>query len=148
MKVKEGDRFPDFSVNDDEGNNVTLDAIKGKTTVIYFYPKDDTPGCTKEACNFRDDLEKFKTCGVPIYGVSVDSLESHKKFKKKYNLDFPLLSDNEKKLVEELGIKSIIGNAKRVTFVLDADGKIIKIYPNVSPDKHSKELIEFINGLS
>ncbi len=148
MKVKEGDRFPDFSVNDDEGNNVTLDAIKGKTTVIYFYPKDDTPGCTKEACNFRDDLEKFKTCGVPIYGVSVDSLESHKKFKKKYNLDFPLLSDKEKKLVEELGIKSIIGNAKRVTFVLDADGKIIKIYPNVSPDKHSKELIEFINGLS
>ena len=148
MKVKEGDRFPDFSVNDDEGNNVTLDAIKGKTTVIYFYPKDDTPGCTKEACNFRDDLEKFKTCGVPIYGVSVDSLESHKKFKKKYNLDFPLLSDKEKKLVEELGIKSIIGNAKRVTFVLDADGKIIKIYPNVSPDKHSKELVEFINGLS
>lgn len=147
MNAKEGEMFPAFSLSDDAGNTVTLDSLKGKTTIVYFYPKDDTPGCTTEACNFRDDIEAFRGKGIPVYGISVDSIDSHKKFKEKYHLNFPLLSDETKTLVEKLGIKSLIGNAQRTTFVLDKNGNIIKIYQNVSPNKHSKELMDFIDGL-
>ncbi|MCW1301829.1 MAG: peroxiredoxin [Candidatus Parvarchaeota archaeon] len=144
MKIKEGDYFPDFSLPSDEGNDVSLSSLKGRTTVIYFYPRDDTPGCTKEACSFRDNIKVFESMGVPVYGISVDSIDSHKRFKEKFNLPFPLLSDVKKSLVVKLGIKSILGIASRVTFVLDKDGKIIKIYPKVSPDKHALELIKFL----
>lgn len=147
MNAKEGEMFPAFSLRDDAGNTVTLDSLKGKTTIVYFYPKDDTPGCTTEACNFRDDIGAFRGKGILVYGISVDGIDSHKKFKERYHLNFPLLSDETKTLVEKLGIKSPSGNAQRTTFVLDKNGKIIKIYQNVSPDKHSKELMAFINGL-
>lgn len=145
MNFKEGDTFPDFSLESDSGSTVSINDLKGKKSVVYFYPKDDTPGCTKEACNFRDNLDKFEELGVPIYGISVDSVDSHKKFKAKYGLNFPLLSDSKKELVTKLGIKSLTGSAQRVTFVLDKEGKIIKIYPNVSPDKHSDELFSYLS---
>lgn len=148
MNFKEGDVFPEFSLESDSGSNVSINDLKGKTSVVYFYPKDDTPGCTKEACNFRDNLDKFKELGVPIYGISVDSIDSHKKFRAKYELNFPLLSDSKKELVTKLGIKSLTGSAQRVTFVLDKDGKIMKIYPNVSPDKHSDELFSYLSELN
>ncbi|MGC8516646.1 MAG: peroxiredoxin, partial [Candidatus Acidifodinimicrobium sp.] len=118
--------------------------LKGKTSIIYFYPKDDTPGCTKEACGFRDNIYSFKSMDIPVFGVSVDSVESHKKFKKKYSLPFTLLSDSDKKLITKLKIKSMIGFASRVTFILDKDGKVIKIYPKVSPDRHAEEILSFL----
>ena len=145
MKVKEGDRFPDFSLLSDDGKTVSLSDLRGKEVVIYFYPKDNTPGCTKEACSFRDNINRFNSLGIPVYGISVDSVDSHIKFKNKYSLPFTLLSDSDKKLINELGIKSMFGTASRVTFILDKDGKIIKIYPKVSPDKHAEEIISFLN---
>ncbi len=147
MNVKEGDMFPDFLLDSAHGETVSLSMIKGSITVVYFYPKDNTPGCTKEACNFRDNIDKFSELNVPIYGVSVDGIESHKKFKEKYQLPFTLLSDNKKELITKLGIKSITGVASRVTFVLDKDGKILKIYPKVSPDQHAGELMYYLKSL-
>ena len=147
MDIKEGDVFPNFSLESDSGTKVSLDNLKGSVSVVYFYPKDDTPGCTKEACSFRDNIDKFNELDIPIYGISVDSPDSHRKFKAKYNLNFPLLSDYEKILVKKLGIKSLSGVAERVTFVLDKDSKILKVYPHVSPDKHSDELLSFLYGL-
>ncbi len=144
MNVKAGDNFPDFRLKADDGKEVSLSDIKGKISVIYFYPKDNTHGCTKEACSFRDSINAFKSLGIPVFGVSVDDIESHKKFKQRYSIPFTLLSDSSKQLVSLLGIKSIIGMASRVTFVLDKDGKIAKIYPHVSPDKHAEEVLEFL----
>ncbi len=144
MNIKEGDVFPDFKLKADDGREVSLSDLKGKITVVYFYPKDNTPGCTKEACSFRDNINDFQSLGVPIYGISVDSIESHRKFKQKYGLPFTLLSDSDKKLVSELKIKSASGTASRVTFILDKDGKVLKIYPKVSPDKHAEEVLSFL----
>ncbi len=144
MDIKEGQSFPDFTLKSDSGEEVSLSDLKGKTSIIYFYPKDDTPGCTKEACSFRDNINSFQSIGVPVFGVSVDSVESHKKFKEKYSLPFTLLSDSDKKLVTKLKIKSLIGFASRVTFILDKDGKVLKIYPKVSPDKHAEEILAFL----
>lgn len=143
MKVKEGDLFPNFRLKADGGNDVSLLDLKGGKAVIYFYPKDDTPGCTREACSFRDNINTFRSRGIPVFGISVDSAESHVKFKAKYSIPFTLLSDTDKKLVTALGIKSAFGGASRVTFILDANGKIIKIYPKVSPDKHAEEILAF-----
>ncbi len=147
MNVKEGDVFPNFSLMDEKGNTVTRESLSGKVSVVYFYPKDATPGCTKEACAFRDDIEKFIAADILVYGVSIDDLQSHVKLKQKFNLNFPLLSDSNKVLVGALGIKSLLGMARRVTFVLDRNGRILKIYPKVSPDGHSKEVLKFISGL-
>ena len=144
MQVKEGDQFPDFKLEADNGKEFSLKDLKGKLTVIYFYPKDDTPGCTKEACSFRDNIKEFSNLGIPVFGVSVDSIESHKKFKEKYSIPFILLSDKDKDLVSTLGIKSVTGTASRVTFILSKDGRIIKIYPKVSPDEHAEEILKFI----
>jgi len=147
VNISEGDEFPPFSLLDDSGKKVTnADLKKGKPSILYFYPMDDTPGCTKEACNFRDNLERFRSLGIPVYGVSVDDAESHGKFKKKYNLNFPLLSDPKKSLVESLGIASPSGKAQRVSFVLDKDGKVAKIYPKVSPDQHANEILSYISS--
>jgi peroxiredoxin Q/BCP len=144
MQAKEGDNFPDFKLKSDGGVEVSLSDLKGKTSVIYFYPKDDTPGCTKEACGFRDNMGSFSSLGIPVFGVSVDNIESHKKFKQKYSIPFTLLSDSDKTLVSELGIKSLLGTASRVTFILNKDGKILKIYPKVSPDKHAEDILGFL----
>lgn len=143
MKVKEGDDFPDFSLVSDLGKVVKKSDLNKDVNVIYFYPKDDTPGCIKEACNFRDNMDKFEKEDMPVYGVSVDDIESHKKFKDKYSLNFMLLSDFKKELIKKLGIESLSGSSKRVTFVLDRAGKIIKLYPNVSPEEHAKEMLNW-----
>ncbi len=145
MKVKEGEDFPDFSLVSDSGKLFRKSDLNNAINIIYFYPKDDTPGCTKEACNFRDEMQEFKRNSIPVYGVSVDDIESHRKFKEKYSLNFVLLSDSKKDLVNKLGIKSISGSSKRVTFILNSTGKIIKIYPNVSPAEHAKEILEWLN---
>ncbi|MCL5009716.1 MAG: peroxiredoxin [Candidatus Parvarchaeota archaeon] len=148
IKVSEGDKFPEFSLSDDSGNIVNNSSLTGNVNVVYFYPKDMTPGCTKEACDFKDNMEKFKTAGISVYGISTDSIESHKKFKDKHGLNFSLLSDKDKVLVDKLGIKSIVGSAKRVTFLVDKNGSIIKIYPNVTPDGHAEEILNFISGIN
>ena len=147
MEVKEGESFPEFKLKADDGKEVSLSDLKGKKSVVYFYPKDNTPGCTKEACSFRDNINFFKSLGIPVFGISIDSIESHKKFKSKYSIPFTLLSDSDKKVVTKLGIRSISGVALRVTFILDENGKILKIYPKVSPDKHAEEILEFLKNL-
>ena len=112
MDIKEGQQFPDFKLKADDGREVSLFDLKGKKSVIYFYPKDDTPGCTKEACGFRDNLNHFESLNIPVFGISVDGIESHKKFKSKYSIPFTLLSDSDKKVVAKLGIRSLLGVVK------------------------------------
>ena len=147
MKVKEGDNFPEFNLKADDGRTISTSQLNGRFTIIYFYPKDDTPGCTKEACGFRDYINEFNKLGLSIFGISVDGVESHQKFKRKYSIPFTLLSDSNKELISALGIKSIIGAASRVTFILDKATKIIKIYPKVSPDKHAEEILSFVKSV-
>lgn len=137
--------FPEFSLPDQDGNLVTLADLKGKKTVVYFYPKDDTPGCTTEACAFRDARADFGD--VNIFGVSPDAPKSHRKFVDKFNLNFPLLADTEHSLSEALGVwveKSMYGKKymgiERTTFILDENGVITKIFAKVKPAGHSDEV--------
>ena len=152
MILKEGDKAPDFSLQDDSGKEISLKNFQGKKVVLYFYPKDDTPGCTKEACDFRDTIKDFKAKNVVVYGVSRDSLESHHKFKEKYSLPFPLLSDPEVKLAESYGAwgeKNMYGKKTmgiiRSTFVIDEKGKIQKIYRNVKAEGHAEQVLNFLS---
>ncbi len=145
--LKEGDRAPDFSSNDQNGNTVSLSDFKGKRVVLYFYPKDDTPGCTKEACSFRDADAVYREKGITVLGVSTDSEKSHQKFISKYQLPFDLLADTEKKIVEDYGVwgeKSMYGKKYmgtfRKTFLID-DGKIVKIFEKVDVAKHADEVL-------
>lgn len=147
--VKEGQKAPDFRLQETTGKEVSLKDLKGKKVVLYFYPKDDTPGCTREACDLRDNFAAFKKKNAVIYGVSRDSIDSHTKFKTKYNLPFPLLSDPEHKLAESYGAwgeKNMYGKKTmgiiRSTFVIDEEGKIEKIYKNVKVDGHAEKLLE------
>ncbi len=147
--LKVGQKAPDFSVMDDKGEKVKLADLKGKKVVLYFYPKDDTPGCTKEACAFRDGIDKIKKRGAVVLGVSADSVESHKKFKSKFDLNFPLLADTEKKMIEAYGVwkeKSMYGKKymgiERTTFVIDENGKIEQVFPKVKVDQHYDEVLE------
>jgi peroxiredoxin Q/BCP len=147
--LKEGQAAPDFKLQDDEGNWRTLADFKGLHFVLYFYPKDDTPGCTQEACSFRDKFAEFKTRGIAIVGVSADSVESHKKFKEKFHLSYPLLSDPDKKTLKAYGVwkeKSMYGKKfmgiERTTFIIDAGGEIKKIFPKVKVADHVKEILE------
>ena len=147
--LKVGQKAPDFTVMDDKGEKVKLADLKGKKVVLYFYPKDDTPGCTKEACAFRDGLDKIKRRGAVVLGVSADSVESHKKFKSKFDLNFPLLADSDKKMIEAYGVwkeKSMYGKKymgiERTTFVIDENGKIAHIFPKVKVDQHYDEVLK------
>lgn len=149
MKIKIMDKAPNFSLKDQDGNVHNLSNYKGKWLLLYFYPKDNTPGCTKEACQIRDSFPSFKDLGIAVLGISADSVESHKKFAQKYNLPFPLLSDEDKKVIKSYGVlgkKKFMGKEfvgiKRTSFLIDPYGKIFKIYENVSPDKHAKEVLE------
>jgi thioredoxin-dependent peroxiredoxin len=146
--MKVGQKAADFSVVDDFGKTVKLSDFKGKKVVLYFYPKDDTPGCTKEACNFRDGIAEIRKHGAVVLGVSADSVESHKKFKKKFDLNFQLLADTDRKIVESYGVwkeKSMYGKKymgiERTTFVIDEDGKISHIFPKVKVDEHYDEVL-------
>ena len=151
--LKEGDKAPSFSLPDETGREVSLTGLRGRKVILYFYPKDDTPGCTTEACNFRDNLPKFKKTSAVIYGVSPDSTESHQKFKTKYSLPFSLLSDSNKTLATNYGVweekvsfgKKTMG-INRSTFVIDENGKIEKIYWNVKPEVHADELLNYLSN--
>ena len=148
LKLKEGDKAPDFSANTSGGGKISLADFKGKNVILYFYPNDDTPGCTKEACAFRDNFSEFKKRGAVVLGVSPDSVKSHDKFVEKFKLPFTLLADEDKKIVEAYGVwgeKSFMGRkymgAHRVTFLIGPDGKIKKIWPEVKPDEHAREVL-------
>ena len=145
--LKEGDLAPPITtqmVSGDQTSNFSLADNRGKRIILYFYPKDDTPGCTKEACAFRDGFAKFQSAGLTVLGCSVDSTEAHKKFIKKYSLPFPLLLDPDKKIATAYGVVNgipILGLDKRVTYVIDEDGKIFKVYPNVDPSLHANQIL-------
>ena len=139
---------PDFSVPTNGGGHVNLSDFRGKNVVLYFYPKDDTPGCTKEACAFRDEFAAFREKGAVVLGVSIDSPKAHDEFVEKYKLPFPLLSDADKKIVEAYGVwgeKSFMGRkymgTYRVTFLIGPDGVIKRIWPEVKPAKHAEEVL-------
>ncbi len=146
--LKEGDKAPDFTAKDQDGKTVKLSDYKGKRTVLYFYPKDDTPGCTKEACSFRDADDVFNAKGIKVFGVSTDDEKSHRKFISKYQLPFDLLADTDKKIVESYGVwgeKSMYGKkymgTNRKTFLIDENGKIAKIFDKVNVAEHADEVL-------
>jgi len=148
LKLKEGDLAPDFSANTNGGGSVSLSELKGKNVILYFYPRDNTLGCTKEACAFRDDYAALKRRGVVLLGVSTDSVKSHDKFAEKHRLPFVLVSDEDRSIVRAYGVwgeKSFMGRrfpgTHRVTFLIGPDGRIKKIWRAVKPAEHSKEAL-------
>ena len=140
---QQGQPLPEIDLTAEDGSRVGRDDLAGRRTVLYFYPKDDTPGCTKEACAFRDRMGDYGEAGIRVYGVSLDSPESHREFREKYNLNFPLLTDEDGRAAEALGVLRDNGEkANRVTFLLDPDGNIAKVYPEVSPETHADEILD------
>jgi peroxiredoxin Q/BCP len=152
---REGKQAPDFSVFSSEGGNISLKDLKGRNVVLYFYPKDDTPGCTVEACGLRDSFEDIEKLNAVILGVSPDSVTSHGKFIKKFKLPFTLLADEDKKMCEDYGVwveksmfaKKYMGVA-RTTFIIDKDGKIAKVFEKVKPEGHNQEIIEALQKIN
>lgn len=147
--IEVGNKAPDFTLENQDGKKISLKDYLGKKVVLYFYPKDDTSGCTKEACNFRDEFPKFSKSKAVILGVSPDSTKSHKKFAEKYDLNFNLLADEDKKVVEKYGVwkeKSMYGRkymgVERTTFIINEKGKIKTIFNKVKVDGHNKEVLE------
>ena len=148
MPISAGIPAPEFELLDDTNVMRKLSDYRGRNVVLYFYPADDTPGCTKEACNFRDDYSAYEKANVVILGVSPDSVESHVKFKKKFQLQFPLLADEGHKVCGAYGVwgpKKYLGKSYegvlRTTFLIDGNGNIIKVFENVRPAEHSAELL-------
>jgi thioredoxin-dependent peroxiredoxin len=147
--LKEGTTAPAFKTTDADGETVSLKDLRGQKVVLYFYPKDDTPGCTKEACSFRDSFAKFKKRGIAVLGVSPDSEASHKKFETKYKLPFTLLADRDHSIAEAYGVwgeKKFMGRTYmgilRTTFLIDEKGKIKKVFEKVKPEDHASEVLE------
>ncbi|MBK6878279.1 MAG: thioredoxin-dependent thiol peroxidase [Ignavibacteria bacterium] len=148
-ELKVGDKAPAFSLLDDSGSKVSLNDLKGKRVVLYFYPKDDTSGCTKQACSFRDNIRVFEKNNTVVIGVSKDNIASHQKFKKKYDLPFTLLSDESTEMLTKYGVwkeKSMYGKkymgVERTTFVIDESGKIKSIFNKVKVDGHTDEVLK------
>lgn len=148
-----GDKAPDFKTKDQDGETVSLKDFRGRKVVLYFYPKDDTPGCTKEACSFRDGFGAFRRRKIEVLGVSVDDEKSHKEFAEKYSLPFRLLADSDKKIVKDYGVwgeKNMYGRkymgTLRVTYVIDEKGKIAAVWPKVKPDGHAEEILAAITA--
>lgn len=151
LQLTEGDVAPKFSALTNGGDSISLADFAGKPVVLYFYPRDDTPGCTKEACAFRDQFAAFRKKGAVVLGVSVDPVKSHDKFVEKFKLPFTLLADVDKKIVEAYGVwgqKSFMGRkylgVHRVTFLIGPDGRIKKIWPKVKPEEHATEVLAAI----
>lgn len=151
LQLKEGDKAPAFVAATSGGGKLSLADFKGKNVILYFYPRDDTPGCTKEACAFRDDFSTFKKKGAIVLGVSPDSVKSHDKFVEKFKLPFALLADEDKAIVQAYGVwgeKVFMGRkylgVHRVTFLIGPDGVIKKIWPKVKPEEHSAEVLAAI----
>ncbi len=150
-----GDKAPDFTLPDQNGKTHSLKDEAGKWVLIYFYPKDDTPGCTVEACQLRDNFPAFKKLGVTVFGVSIDPIKKHAKFADKYNLPFTLLADEEKTMVTAYGVwgkKKFMGREymgiKRWSFLIDPNGKIAKIYEDVKPKLHAEEVLIDLKSFS
>jgi len=148
LKLKEGDAAPEFTAATNGGGKISLANYIGRNVILYFYPKDDTPGCTREACAFRDHFAEFKKRGAVVLGVSTDPVKSHDKFVEKFKLPFTLLADADKKIVEAYGVwgeKIFMGRkylgTHRVTFLIGPDGRIKKIWPKVKPDEHAAEVL-------
>ncbi len=148
ISLKPGDPAPDFSATATDGSTIRLADLLGTPVVLYFYPRDDTPGCTKEACAFRDSYAAFKKKGAIVLGVSLDPVKSHVKFTEKFKLPFPLLADESKAIVTAYGVwgmKSFMGRKydgiHRVTFLIGADGRIRNIWPKVKPEEHAAEVL-------
>jgi peroxiredoxin Q/BCP len=138
-----GQQLPEVEFVTEGGERLPAAELGGEKTVLYFYPKDDTPGCTKEACAFRDRMADYERAGVRVYGVSLDSPESHRRFRDKHNLNFPLLTDEGGRASEALGVlRENRERANRVTFLLDPELRIAKVYPEVSPETHADEILE------
>ncbi len=151
--LQAGDPAPDFTMDADKGGSVTLKDLSGKTVVLYFYPKDDTPGCTKESCAFRDHYPTFQNQDVQIFGVSCDDIPSHEKFTEKFDLPFPLLSDPDTSVSTAYGVykeKTNYGRKymgiERTTFVIDGDGRIARIFRNVKVDGHVEKVLGEVSG--
>jgi peroxiredoxin Q/BCP len=148
LKLKEGDVAPDFAANTSGGGKMSLADFKGKNVILYFYPRDDTAGCTREACAFRDRFAGFEAKGAVVFGVSADPATSHDKFVEKYKLPFTLIADEDRKIVQAYGVwgqKSFLGKKYmgiyRVTFLIGRDGRIKKIWSKVKPDEHAEEVL-------
>ncbi len=140
---QQGQRLPEVEFITESGERLAAGDLGGEKTVLYFYPKDDTPGCTREACAFRDRLDDYRQANIRVYGVSLDSPESHRRFREKYGLNFPLLTDEGGRASEALGVlRENREKANRVTFLLAPDGTIAKVYPEVSPETHADEILE------
>ena len=153
MTLSSGDKAPQFSLPASTGETISLLGTAGRKVVLYFYPKDDTPGCVKEACSFRDANADLRAAGVEVLGVSADSLKSHRRFVEKYRLNFPLLSDEEKTVSTAYGAwgektawgKTTVG-MKRMTFLIDEEGVIRKVWPKVRPEGHAEEVLKAVKA--
>jgi len=148
MSLSEGMPAPPFEGTDQNGNLIRLQDLRGKKVILYFYPKDDTPGCTKEACNLRDNYAALQQAGYTVIGVSADPIESHKKFAEKYNLPFSLIADPEKKIITAYhawGKKKLYGKeyegTLRITYIIDENGTISRIIKNVKPEQHAEQIL-------
>lgn len=154
VTLKPKDIAPDFTLADQNGTSHTLSALRGSWVLLYFYPKDDTPGCTKQACAIRDSYPAFQELGITVFGISVDSEASHQKFAEKYDLPFTLLADTQKEVVEKYGVfgkKKFMGKeylgTSRTSFLVAPDGTIAKIYENVKPEVHAEEVLADLKKL-
>jgi thioredoxin-dependent peroxiredoxin len=152
--VEEGKKAPAFTLQADDGSKVKLADLKGEPVVVYFYPRDDTPGCTKEACAFRDRTSELKKLGAHVLGISTDTVESHVKFRDKFDLNFPLLADVDHKVAEKYGAwreKNMYGKKSmgiaRSTFLIDADGKVAKVWKRVQVDGHDEQVLAALREL-
>jgi peroxiredoxin Q/BCP len=151
--IENGDEAPDFTLSSDRGDSVTLSALRGKKVVLYFYPKDDTPGCTVQACDFRDSTPAFEKLDAVVLGVSADSVGSHAKFRDKFGLNFPLLADEDHSVCEAYGVwkeKSMYGRKfmgiERSTFLIGEDGKVLEVWRKVTPKGHAEMLQDVLAG--
>jgi thioredoxin-dependent peroxiredoxin len=151
--VEESSPAPDFTLKNDSGEPVTLSSFRGREVILYFYPKDDTPGCTAQACGIRDAWGEFEKAGAVVLGVSPDGETSHAKFKEKYDLPFTLLADTDHEVADAYGVwgeKSMYGKTymgvDRSTFVIDADGNVARIFRKVKPDQHADQVLEALAG--
>lgn len=153
-EIKEGAKAPAFNLPSSDGKKIALKDLSGKNVVLYFYPKDDTPGCTKEACQFRDSISKIKKAGAVVLGVSPDGVASHEKFIQKYKLPFPLLADEDHQVAEKYGVwreKKNYGRTYmgivRSTFVIDKNGRLAKVFSNVKVEGHDAKVLEALKAL-
>ncbi len=155
MPIHAGDKAPGFSLPDQEGKLHELKSYLGSWVLLYFYPKDDTPGCTLEACSIRDNWDEFSQAGIQVFGISADSVKSHQKFSTKYKLPFTLLADEGKKIVKDSGVygkKKFMGKeymgTNRTSFLIDPKGKVAKIYEKVKPTEHAEQVLHDVKDLS